>query len=140
MDRLETQALLTLVSTLDQRKMSEDVIDSWWRILSGVEPWHAREAVEEHFRTQPDKYLNVGHVVAGAKKVKERVAERSLSVGRRGVEDSWSAEPAPLCKPHSVPVHKCDPCCADLAARVGDRTGDELHRWAVANVLVEEEE
>ena len=137
MDRLETQALLTFVSTLDQRKMSEDVIDSWWRLLASVEPWHARQAVEDHFRNHPDKYLSVGHVVAGAKKVREAEAEKVLSLDRRSVEDSWVGEAPPLCKPHSVPVHKCDSCCADLAARVGDRSGYELHAWAAANVLVE---
>lgn len=140
MDRLETQALLTFISTLDQRKMSDDVIDSWSRLLRSVEPWHAREAVEEHFRNQPDKYLSVGHVVAGAKRVKEAEAQKALSFDRRSVEESWVGEPAPLCEPHGVAIHKCDPCCGVLAEGVGDRTGDELHRWAAENALVREGE
>ena len=115
-------------------------MESWSRILSKVDPVHARMAVDEHFATKPETYLSVGHVVAGAKRVKESEAQRALSFDRRSVEESWVGEPAPLCEPHGVAIHRCDPCCGVLAEGVGDRTGDELHRWAAENARVMEGE
>jgi hypothetical protein len=131
---------LTLVSTLDQRIVSDDTVQAWQRILVNVNPVEAREAVEEHFRTQPDKYLNVSHVVAGAKRWRGREFERLESEARRLEEEGWVGDPIPVCAEHREKVIKCDPCCDILAHQVSHLRGDDLHRWAVANLYLPETE
>ena len=131
------RALLTLVSALDQRKISDDVVESWSRILGGVNPVFARVAVEEHFATKPDVYLSVGHVVAGAKRVAEREGSSSDSESRRLEESSWRSDPIPVCRDHGLAIVRCDDCCAVLASQVSHLSGDRLHEWAVANIYVE---
>jgi hypothetical protein len=134
MNKLETQALLTLVSTLDQRKVSEDVVESWARILVNANPVHARIAVDEHFATKPETYLIVGHVVAGAKKQAEREASGVESQQRSLEESDWKADPCPICI-HDVAIVRCDECCATLADEVSNLTGQRLFTWVDENLL-----
>ena len=140
MNRLETEALLAFVSTLDQRIVTEDVVESWFRILSDTTPVAARQAVEEHFATKPDTYLKVGHVFQGAKKVSERKAELSSSEQRALEESSWKVSPQPICKEHSELITKCDPCIDILAWQVEHMNRDDKHAWAVRNLYKPESE
>lgn len=140
MNRLETEALLAFVSTLDQRVVSEDVVESWHRILGEVAPVAARQAVEEHFATKPDTYLKVGHVLQGAKKISEKKAELSSSEQRALEEANWEGSPQPVCKEHSELITRCDPCCDLLAWQVGHMGRDDKHAWAVANLYKPESE
>jgi hypothetical protein len=132
-DKLQVKALLTLVSTLDQRKISDDVVESWASLLADVKPQHAREAVEEHFREKPDTYLNVGHVVKGAKRFAERDAEKLLMLERGSDESGWRSDPQPVCREHEMPITSCYPCC-DVLAEKQFWGVDERHSWAVANL------
>lgn len=140
MNRLETEALLAFVSTLDQRIVSEDVVESWYRILADVAPVAARQAVEEHFATKPDTYLKVGHVLQGAKKASERKAELSSSEQRALEESNWTVSPQPVCKEHSELITKCYTCIDILAWQVEHMNRDEKHAWAVANLYKPESE
>ena len=133
MDKLQVTALLTLVSTLDQRIVSDSLVESWAGFLADVRPQHAREAVEEHFREKPDTYLNVGHVVKGAKRFAERDAEKVLALTRGMDESGWRSDPQPVCREHDTLITHCYPCC-DVLAEKEFWSVDERHRWAVANV------
>jgi hypothetical protein len=133
MNQLEVTALLTLVSTLDQRKISNDVIESWSSLLAEVKPYHAREAVEAHFREKPDTYLNVGHVVKGAKVFAERDAQHALSAERGMDESQWRSDPQPICRDHNLPITRCDDCCYVLSEK-WFWSADERHTWALKNV------
>jgi hypothetical protein len=136
MNQLEVKALLTLVSTLDQRIVSEAVVESWSSLLQEVKPQHAREAVEEHFREKPDTYLNVGHVVKGSKKFAERDAEKVVSLERGMDESGWRSDPQPVCREHDTLITYCYPCC-DVLAEKQFWSVDERHAWAVKNVYAE---
>jgi hypothetical protein len=136
MNQEQVKTLLTLVSTLDQRKISDDVIFSWSSLLKDVKPQHAREAVEEHFREKPDTYLNVGHVVKGAKKFAERDAEKALSMERGMDESQWRSDPQPICREHSLKIMACFVCC-DVLAEKSWWSVDDRHAWAVKNVYAE---
>jgi hypothetical protein len=137
MNQAEVKTLLTLVSTLDQRKISDDVIFSWSNMLGDVKPQHAREAVEEHFREKPDTYLNVGHVVKGAKRFAERDAEKALTQERGADESGWRSDPQPVCRDHDTLITECYPCC-DVLAEKWFWGVDERHQWAVANLYKKE--
>lgn len=134
MDRLETQALLTLVSTLDQRIVSEDAVDAWLGMLKDVAPVFARDAVEEHFRDKADTYLNVGHVLAGAKRAALRQADRLIAEARLMDEADWKSDPQPVCEEHDLKILDCDDCCSLLFVQAGHMRDDARHSWAMANV------
>ena len=111
-------------------------MESWAGFLADVRPQHAREAVEEHFREKPDTYLNVGHVVKGAKKFAERDAEKALSMERGMDESQWRSDPQPICREHSLRITKCEACC-DVLAEKSWWSVDDRHVWAVKNVYAE---
>lgn len=137
---METQALLTLVSTLDQRIVSDDVVESWALMLKDVAPVFAREAVEEHFRSKADTYLNVGHVLAGAKRAALRQAERLVSEARLMDEANWRSDPQPVCEEHGLRILSCDDCCSLIHHQAGHMREDDRHSWAMANVYKAKEE
>lgn len=108
-------------------------MESWSALLAEVKPQHAREAVEAHFREKPDTYLNVGHVVKGAKVFAERDAQRALSADRSLDESAWGSDPQPICREHGSLITKCDACC-DVLAEKWFWSPNERHAWAVANL------
>lgn len=134
MNKLETEALLAFISTLDQRIVSEDVVESWHRFLENVSPYAAKQAVEEHFAAKPDTYIKVGHVLQGAKKFMERQAELSQSKQRELEESEWIGDPQPVCKEHSLKILECDTCCDAIFWQVGHWGREERHDWAVKNI------
>lgn len=131
---METKALLTLVSTLDQRIVSEDVVDAWSALLIDISPVFAYEAVEEHFRNNPEKYLNVGHVVAGAKRAKLKADEQLVSEARQLEEADWKSDPQPICEAHSLRILECLDCCDLIFAQADYMQPDDRHSWAMAHV------
>jgi hypothetical protein len=134
MDRVETKALLTLVSTLDQRIVSDGVVDAWASLLKDVSRVYASEAVEEHFREKPDTYLNVGHVVAGAKRAAKRDQENMVAQARELEESDWRADPQPICEEHSLRILECLECCNRIFEQADDMNADNRHSWAMAHV------
>ena len=131
---METQALLTLVSTLDQRIVSDDVVESWALMLKDVAPLFAREAIEEHFRSKADTYLNVGHVLAGAKRAALAQAERLVAEARIMDEAEWRSDPQPVCEEHGLRILSCDDCCSLIHHQAGHMRDDDRHSWAMAHV------
>lgn len=95
---------------------------------------HARAAVEEHFKSKPDVYINVGHVHAGAKKVALSAVDRALSEARLNDESTWRSDPQPICEAHGLRILACDDCCAVIADEAHHMSVDDRHSWAVANV------
>ena len=122
------------MSTLDQRKISEDVVEAWAGMLKDVAPVYATEAVEEHFRQKPDVYLNVGHVVAGAKRAKLKADEQLVSEARQLEEADWKADPQPVCEEHGLRILECLDCCSLIFSQVDYMQPDDRHSWAMAHV------
>jgi hypothetical protein len=79
MNEQEVFKLLTLASARDNRTVSESVAKVWAVDLEWVSFSDGVEALTLHYREQPDKWLQPGHVVAGARRAKdarEREARR----------------------------------------------------------------
>ena len=131
---------MTLVSTLDQRIVSEDAVDAWESMLKDVAPVFARGAVEEHFRTKADTYLNVGHVLAGAKRAALAQAERLVAEARLMDEAEWRSDPQPVCEEHGLRILSCDDCCSLIHHEAGHMRDDERHSWAMTHVYKAKEE
>ena len=109
-------------------------MESWSRILSNVDPVHARMAVDEHFATKPETYLSVGHVVAGAKRQAWRNGESKEAEARKLEESAWKGEPCPICV-HDIAIVRCDDCCGVLASQVSHLHGPDLWDWCDQNLL-----
>lgn len=114
--------------------MSEDLVDAWSALLTDVSPVFAYEAVEEHFKTKPDTYLNVGHVVAGAKRAALRDAERLVSEARGLEESDWKSDPQPVCEAHDLRILECLDCCGLIYAQADYMRPDDRHSWAMTHV------
>ena len=122
------------MSTLDQRIVSEDAVDAWESMLKDVAPVFARDAVEEHFRSKADTYLNVGHVLAGAKRAALAQAEILMAQARLMDESEWRSDPQPICDEHGLRILSCDDCCSLIYHQAGHMRDDERHSWAMAHV------
>ena len=103
-------------------------------MLKDVAPVYATEAVEEHFRTKPDTYLNVGHVVAGAKRAALRDQENLVSEARNLEESDWKSDPQPICEEHNLRIVECFDCCMRIFENADDMNPDNRHSWAMAHV------
>ena len=103
-------------------------------MLKDIAPVYATEAVEEHFREKPDTYLNVGHVVAGAKRAALRDGQKLVSEARELEEADWKADPQPICDAHNLRILECLDCCALIFAQADYMQPDDRHSWAMAHV------
>jgi hypothetical protein len=103
-------------------------------MLKDVAPVFAREAIEEHFRSKADTYLNVGHVLAGAKRAALRQAEKLVAEARIMDEANWRSGPQPICEEHDLRILSCDDCCSLIHHQAGHMREDDRHSWAMAHV------
>lgn len=108
-------------------------------MLKDVAPVYATEAVEEHFRQKPDVYLNVGHVVAGAKRAKSKADEQLVSEARQLEEADWVSEPQPICEEHNLRILDCLDCCSLIFAQADYMRVDDRHSWAMTHVYMAKE-
>jgi hypothetical protein len=82
----EAFQLLTLASARDNRTVSQSVAKVWAADLEQIPLPIAIEALTLHYREQPDKWLQPGHVVAGARRVRERHERERRIAGQRAIE------------------------------------------------------
>ena len=127
MDKLQTQALLTLVSTFDQRIVTEETVAAWSVIFRDVDYDLATKGVIKHFAGS-NTYLMPAHVMEQVATLVKAMKEDERS------EDGWKSDPCPLCI-HDVAIVRCDECCATLADEVSNLTGQRLFTWVDENLL-----
>lgn len=83
----ETSFLLARVSAFDNRADNPVQLAGWSKVLEKVPYDLAVQAVEKHFAGNPGVYLEVGHVIAGARKIfDERKREQATAVQRSSDE------------------------------------------------------
>lgn len=78
MEEREAFQLLTLASARDNRTVSQSVAAVWASDLEDVVLEDAVAALTLHYRERPDVWLQPGHVIAGARRVRE-VARREAN-------------------------------------------------------------
>jgi hypothetical protein len=88
MNRAETHALLTLhIASIDNRRIADDAVLAWQRILADLPFADCCDAVIAHFQAQPDVWLMPGHIrriVADRDHDRKRTIR--LAAERRAVE------------------------------------------------------
>ena len=127
MDKLQTQALLTLVSTFDQRIVTEETVAAWSVVFRDVDYDLATKGVIKHFAGS-NTYLMPAHVMEQVATLVKAMKEDERS------EDGWKSDPCPLCI-HDIAIVRCDECCATLADEVSNLTGQRLFTWVDENLL-----
>ena len=127
MDKLQTQALLTLVSTFDQRIVTEETVAAWSVVFRDVDYDLATKGVIKHFAGS-NTYLMPAHVMEQVATLVKAMKEDERS------EDGWKSDPCPLCI-HDIAIVRCDECCATLADEVSNLTGRRLFTWVDENLL-----
>lgn len=72
-------------------------------------------------------------------KMQSAVAELNALL-RENVSDesTWKSDPEPVSKLSGLPITRCSEGVDLLMHQVGHLRGDDLHRWAVANLYVED--
>ena len=70
MNEPEAFKLLTLASARDNRTVSKSVAMVWAADLDRVTLADATEALVLHYRERPDTWLQPGHVITGARRVR----------------------------------------------------------------------
>ena len=86
MNEQEAWQLLTLASARDNRTVSQSVAKVWAGDLERVALDEAVEALTLHYREQPDTWLQPGHVIAGAKRVRLLRERDARVLGAHGIE------------------------------------------------------
>lgn len=71
MTQEEFHALLTRLQVLDNRQVDRVTADAWWPIVGHLRYEDALEALNNHFRDNPDTYLKPGHIAVGARRLRE---------------------------------------------------------------------
>lgn len=105
----EIKQLLTEVSAIDNRKLSEQTAEAWEAVLRFMPLDIAREAL--HLARKDDRinWLEPKHIVAWAK-------EAAFKLDRAKPKTAEQVERAeqPHCKAHGSPLTRCLPCARQL--------------------------
>ena len=99
MNELEAFKLLTLASARDNRTVSQSVAAVWAGDLDRVTFADGVDALTLHYREKPDVWLQPGHVVAGAYRVRDA---RAIAQG------------PVFCPEHDEYPEPCDRCAREL--------------------------
>lgn len=121
----ETTEILKRVATVDNRKVTPEVIEAWHDILSGIPFATAKEALRLAQSDANVKYLEPRHIVGWAKEAAWRL-ERNKPAEEIEIK---VGDPEPTCKRHNLKVTTCRPCCRHMA-RMEHLTPGQLLLWA----------
>jgi|GEM_PF-6095032 len=73
----DAKQVLACAAAYDKRTPSNAEAYTWGQDLGDITVADAQAAVREHFRTRPDTYLNVGHVIAIVKRYRRTGLDQS---------------------------------------------------------------
>lgn len=132
MNIAEARKLLEEVSVIDNRKLSQELVQAWHKIVGHIDYRVAERALLLARRDPNIAYVEPKHIMA---KVPAAIGE--LNDERReaeSVEEDWTGEPMPICRDHGLGILNCSDCC-ELLSKHGPRNNPtRLHEWAVENV------
>jgi len=111
MNKAEVAKLLTVASTIDNRKVEPETVEGWFMVLSDLDFGIALESMQLHFR-ESTQYLLPAHIRGNVRRVldtREREARRNFwdTEVSKSIE-ARLAEP-PQCQ-HGLLIAKCMDC------------------------------
>ena len=139
MKKNEVAMLLESVRVVDNRKVSEALVDAWHDILKDMKLEIAREALRLARRDPNVDYLEPRHLISWA-----REARFNLQPEDEPAEESRSTQPK--CREHGEKITECAACCRALAKfaeekrlnfaepKTASSHGELIHQHATANL------
>jgi hypothetical protein len=130
MNKTEIGELLIAVSAIDNRKITQPMVDGWTDILRHVPLDIALEAHRMARKSESVTYLEPKHIIAFAKEAAFAL-DRAKPKPKQEVEHG---DPMPNCRDHSKPILTCDPCCHKLYKQSQSFGFEGLHKFAKAEI------
>jgi len=133
MNKRDTEYLLSKMSAVDNRIVTDETVQSWHEIIGHLSYQVAELALLKARQDQMINWLEPWHIVAKSRDAIADLNERAVNLAR-AAEDEGRADPEPICRDHRQRITHCTICCSRLATEAGDFSGNRLHDWAVDNV------
>lgn len=130
MNKKETGELLIAVSAIDNRKITQQMIDGWADILRAIPFDVALEAHRMARKNDSVGYLEPKHIISFAKEAAfalDRLKPKPEVVEVQG-------DRMPNCKTHSKPILTCNACCHRLYKFSAEYGFDRIHQFAKAEI------
>lgn len=111
MNKAEVAKLLTVASTIDNRKVEPETVEGWFLILSDLDYGVALESMRVHFRESTD-YLMPAHIRRNVGRVldaRERDMRREFWESEAVKSIEARLEEPPKCE-HDLLIAKCMDC------------------------------
>lgn len=129
MQKVETIAILEQIAALDNRKISQEVIDAWHNVIGQIPFDIAKEALKLAQQDASIKYLEPRHIFGWAKEAAFRLDRNKVMQA-----EVLRGSPEPTCKHHKK-IMSCDDCCRELAKH-HHLIADDLHAFAKENIYL----
>jgi len=129
MNKAETKTLLDAVSAIDNRKITQPLLDGWYDILKQIPIDIALEAHRLARKSESIAYLEPKHIFGFAK-------EAAYQLDRdkpKPQEEVKRGDPMPNCQ-HDKPIFDCKPCCRTLSQYLDQNGFEGIHNFAKAKV------
>lgn len=126
MNRLETAQLLKEIAVIDNRKVTEELIDGWHAIIKHI-PFEIGQESHRLARRNPSvTYLEPKHIALYAQE-----AAFSLDRQKPKPQDERPIDiaPQPTCREHGKKIMSCDPCARKLLP-LADKPAAEVLAFA----------
>lgn len=113
MNKQEALNLLKEIAAVDNRKLSQETVDAWYKVI-GVVPFDiAQEALHLARADERITYLEPKHIIAKAKVAAEELDR--IERLAKAPEPVQKGDPCPTCI-HDKCITWCNECCARLNA------------------------
>lgn len=135
MERNQTEAIVRQLAILDNRHVTENVIDSWHKLVGHLSFEVADRALQKAMQDPAIDWVAPKHVLA---KSRDAIAELNAELSKPAVEEyEVTGDPMPTCI-HGERLLDCSDCCRRLSEEGPRGNRDALNAWAAANVLAGE--
>jgi hypothetical protein len=132
MNKTEIGELLLAVSAIDNRKITQPMLDGWTDILRNIPLDIALEAHRMARKSESVGYLEPKHIIAFSKEAAFALDRANPKPKAKEV----AGDPMPTCRDHNAPILTCDPCCHRLFKFTQQHGFERLHQFAKAEVYV----
>jgi hypothetical protein len=129
-NKAEVGELLIAVAAIDNRKISQQMVDGWADILRGIPLDVALEAHRMARKSDSVGYLEPKHIIGYSR-------EAAFALDRqkpKEVTPQISGDPMPSCKTHAKAILTCDPCCHRLYKFSEQYGFNRIHEFAKAEI------
>jgi len=129
MNKAETGQLLIAVAAVDNRKITQPMVDVWTDILRHIPLDIALEAHRMARKSESVGYLEPKHIVGFAK-------EAAFALDRQKPKQEppvYKFAPQPTCRAHNKKILSCDPCCHAMSKQ-RHLNDNQLLLWAKENI------